>query len=433
MFQKLLTDEFQLEDYQLKGIKYALKHHYSINASGLGTGKTLMGLTTAFFHQSKIEKFPVLIVVPACVRYNWEKEIHKFSATPKKVIQLRTAKVAEADFAICTYNYLRTKYKALKGKFRMVIFDEAHALKNITTKITLVAHEFLEREKFDLALFLTGTPIKNKIPELYSLLCLCAYNPRMTSGVDVIDEYSYYEFANRFCFVTKKRIKGGRHIKQYYGLKNKPLLKTLLRDKFFRTSSEILGLDKPIIKYVEVDFAKDSELVDAWQGFNKGKGKDSAVKREAAVFQAKYTKEYVNELISGGHAPVVVFTDHIESAEIISKGVKGECRFITGEVSDSIRDASVDLFQKGELDAIVLTYGTSSTGINLQNGNQMVLNDLPWVPEDLTQAMARIRRKGQQKQCFYHIITGGKMAKYIQENILNPKKKTLEAFYGNTK
>ena len=433
MFQKLLTDEFQLEEYQLKGIQYALKHHYSINASGLGTGKTLMGLTAAFYHQSKIDKFPVLIVVPACVRHNWEKEIHKFSATPKKVVQLKTAKVEESDFAICTYNYLRTKYKALKGKFRMVIFDEAHALKNITTKITLVAHEFLEREKFDLALFLTGTPIKNKIPELYSLLCLCAYNPRGTSGTDVIDEYSYYEFANRFCFVTKKRIRGGRHIRQYYGLKNKPLLKTLLKDKFFRTSSEILGLDKPIIKYVEVDFAKDSELVEAWQGFNKGKGKDSAVKREAAVFQAKYTKEYVNELISSGHSPVVVFTDHIESAEIISKGIKGECRFITGEVSDNIRDASVDLFQKGELDAIVLTYGTSSTGINLQNGNQMVLNDLPWVPEDLTQAMARIRRKGQQKQCFYHIITGGKMAKYIQENILNPKKKTLEAFYGNTK
>ena len=430
MFQKLLTDEFQLEDYQLKGIKYALKHHYSINASGMGTGKTLMALTAAYFHQSKIEKFPVLVVAPACVRYNWEKEINKSSATPKKVVQLKTSKVSEgADFYICTYNYLRTKYKALKKKFRMVIFDEAHALKNITTKITLVAHEFLEKEQPDLAIFLTGTPIKNKIPELYSLLCLCAYNPRATSGVDVIEEYSYYEFSNKFCFATRKRIRGGRYIKQFYGLKNKPLLKTLLKDKFFRTSSEVLGLDKPIIKYIEVEFPNDSELVEAWEGFNKGKSKDSSVKKEAAIFQAKYTKEYVNELITSGHSPVVVFTDHVDSASSISKGIRGESRFISGETSDNDRDSSVDLFQKGELDAIVLTYGTSSTGINLQNSSQMVLNDLPWVPEDLSQAMARIRRKGQEKQCFYHIITGGKMAKYIQENILNPKKKTLEKFY----
>ena len=429
MFQHLLKDEYQLEDYQLKGIKYALKHHYSVNASGLGTGKTLMGLTTAYFHQSKIDKFPVLLVVPSCVRYNWEREIHRTSAVPKKVVQLRDAHVEDCDFAICTYDYLRVKYKALKGKFRMAIFDEAHALKNITTKITLVAHEFLEKEQFDLAVFLTGTPIKNRVSEIYSLLCLCAYNPRMTSGVDVIDEYSYYEFCNRFCFVSVKRLRSGRRIKEFYGLKNKPLLNTLLKDKFFRVESDVLGLDKPILNYVEVKFKKDTELVAAWENFNRGKGKNSTVKKEAALFQAKYTKDYTNELINSGHSPVVIFTDHVDSAELISKGVKGQCRFIHGKVSDSDRASAVDLFQKGELDAIVLTYGTSSTGINLQNSNQMVLNDLPWVPEDLTQALARTRRKGQKKQCFYHIVTGGKMTKYIQENILNPKKKTLEAFY----
>lgn len=412
----LLKPDYHLKPWQEKLVKYALTHHYCINASGMGVGKTLASLAVAYYHQRNKE-FPVLVVCPAGLITNWEAEIERTSISPDKI----------KEFLVISYNNFKANYPKYKN-YPMVIFDEAHALKNIDAKVTQAAHTFLETYQPDVALFLTGTPIKNRIPELYSLLCLCAYNKRKTSGLDVIEEYSFYEFQNRFCYVEMKKF-AGRKVRTYYGLKNKDLLKTLLKDKYIRFKSEVLGLDKPIIKHIQIEYPEGHALQKAWEEHNKDKSKGGDQKAQAAYYVAPFTTEYCDGLLDSGVDCLVIFSCHVNSAEHIAEHYGKKCRLITGKTSVGDRNTAISDFQNGKVNILVLTVGTSSTGLNLQRANHCVFNDVPWVPEDLSQAMARIDRQGQKRQTFFHFMEGGKIGRHITDNILNPKIKTIKEFH----
>jgi superfamily II DNA or RNA helicase len=152
----------------------------------------------------------------------------------------------------------------------------------------------------------------------------------------------------------------------------------------------------------------------------------STAKSNTAVAKCQQTAEFVKQLIREEKGPVVVFSDHVQSSKDLqtiiaqgdgSKGSRFRVALIIGETPMGNRSATVDKFQRGELDCLVGSIGACSTGITLTRSNIVVFNDLSWVPSRNMQALGRIYRISQARHCLSYTMVGGKMDKKIAEKL----------------
>jgi SWI/SNF-related matrix-associated actin-dependent regulator 1 of chromatin subfamily A len=376
----------KLYPFQREGVEYALSHHYSINACEMGLGKTVqaLALDQAIGRQS-------LIVCPAYLKQNWADEFHKWGST----------NYAPIIISYEEFTNRKSSWNAIS--FGVVVFDEAHYLKNMNAKRTKAAHKFVQQAKPEYLLLLTGTPIKNRVCEFYSLLKLCSYNPKKTSGLPLIK--GYYHFADKLSYREEFKLPNGIKVVKHSGLKNKPLLLKYLEGKYFRRAAKD-ELDLPRITRTHISCninqGLESELA---AEFEQNNPHISTAKKETALAKAEHTIDFANELFDQELQPLLIFTDHIGSADAIHRGLRGgrgsrrgSC--ITGATSPEDRAALVEEFQAGKTEYLVCTIGSMSTGFTLTATNRIIFNDLSWCPADNAQAEARIHRIGQTRPCF---------------------------------
>ena len=303
----------------------------------------------------------------------------------------------------------------LFANYKNVIADEAHYLKNVKATRTKAFHQYIQDFKPHRLLLLTGTPIKNRVEEFYSLFLLCSYNKRGTSGKQL--EMSYFEFQDTF---MKWRWKDKHcRFKEYYGVKNLEELEDLKKDKYLRRESFDIRGTKIKDIYIEMapDNEGDPELLAEFEAFNKGVAVDTRAKVKSARLMAPLTVKYLKELKEAKVGPVVVFTQHIEPLDIITDALVKIKGLALGRIDASMsvkkRQEQVDLLMEGKLDFLLGTFGTMSTGYTMIESCNVVFNDPSWVPGDNDQAKMRIDRLGQMKGCTAHHIVGSRVTKYI--------------------
>jgi intein/homing endonuclease len=299
------------------------------------------------------------------------------------------------------------------------LVHNCHYLKEVTTGRTEAIHRYIYENSIKRVYLLTGTPIKNRIEEYYSLISICNYNPKI--------EFSYFlekfpevvSFADHFSYRNEYEIfKGYRKIKivNWSGLKNEDELKGWLKDIYFtRPASYPPVTRKDVVVCDEADF----ELEMSFNEFVE-RGSEASVlpqvKSQAAMNKTKYTIAYCKELLSSGEADsLVIYSDHIEPAKKIAEAFGVEA--ITGQTRPEVRQKMASDFQFKKTQVIVATIGSFSTGVTLTRANNMVFNDYPWVPGDMEQAEHRINRIGQTRHCVYHRILGSPQDRYILETI----------------
>jgi SNF2 family DNA or RNA helicase len=185
----------------------------------MGLGKTIQAIALINTRLAK----PILIVCPAYLKHNWRKELKRWCDLP------------QWPFVVSYEEFTRT-HSILVKSCDTIIFDEAHYLKNMQAKRTKAAHKFIKTIKPTYLLLLTGTPIKNRVPEFYSLLKLCSYNPKKTSGLPITK--GYYHFADKLSHREEYKLPSGIKVVKYSGLKNKRLLLKYLKDKYFRKAAK---------------------------------------------------------------------------------------------------------------------------------------------------------------------------------------------------
>lgn len=409
---------------QKDGIKFLMKHHYCILNGKPGVGKTIMATAVMCLSGGKS-----ICVVPSSLKINWKKEIGKYCDKKVEVINTGSAagkaNFSSADIIIISYSLLHKLPDSTLSSTKNYIFDEAHYLCNLESDRTQVAHQIIEDYAPERAILLSGTPIKNRVGEYYSLLALCSYNQKGTSGVDISISYpDQYSWNDTFSYREEYKV-GRRRLVRYSGTRNIPELKRLLKNKIMKiTLEEVTEIPPLLEKDVIVEY-NESSLIDAWADFNTDRSKThiASSKAKAALLKAPFTKDYANDLLSSGE-PVVVFTDHVASAHTIHKGIKNS-RLITGATPTKQRAAYVEGFQNGEFDCLVATIGSANTGFTLTRASNMVVNDLAWVEADNEQMRKRIHRISQTKKAVIHYILGSKIdikiKKILQEKIKNLK------------
>ena len=382
---------------------FILKHKYIGDFSEMGTGKSLSALT-AFAEMKRQDPLAVMLVVcPPGLANNWRAEIGKhtiFSVAD-------TFAIDDSDIYIVSYTKL-DKAEALFRLATFVVADEAHYLKNMDAKRTRFFHALMELYSpvyFDYA---TGTPLKNRVPEAYSMLRLWEYGPNLPK---ISDSYpSYYTFCCRFTNVRETPFG-----QKYEGMKNVDELRKYITPFTIRHPASVLALPELSETDVVVSYNDDPALAMAFERFtDKGVGAEISVKRDSAVATAKFTAEFIRYALEQGSGPVVVFSDHIKPLEIMALELSGfKVGIISGETPMAERQPLVDRLNGGKLDVLLGTFGAMSAGYNLTAANLLVVNDPPWVPGDYEQAKKRIHRKGQERPCRIVRVIGSKVVETI--------------------
>ncbi|MEI6211196.1 MAG: DEAD/DEAH box helicase, partial [bacterium] len=169
----------QLRPYQIDGFHFlaylAVNHFGGILADDMGLGKTLQALTWLLWLRAEAGKEPgaVLIVCPKSVTDNWLAEAARFAPALRVRIwhggeaAAGLATPAVADVHVINYNQLRLAEESVcSADWLAVVLDEGQYIKNPSSQVSQIARRMRARHR----LVLTGTPIENRLLDLWSLL-----------------------------------------------------------------------------------------------------------------------------------------------------------------------------------------------------------------------------------------------------------------------
>lgn len=404
--------------YQVEGANFALSYYYTLNKDEPGLGKTLQALLAVCELLKKHPNKKALVIAPQYLRKNWAAEIAEWTHLEINFYDhSEPVEMFDSDIVVVSYYQVRKYWERFaEEKFDFVIIDEAHNFKNPKAKQTISLLQLVQSGKPEYLLQLTGTPIKNRIPDIFVPLFLMAMSPKTDNPIT--KKYrSYFLFCYNFCIVRKTPFGT-----QFTGMKNVDELRTYLKGRVIgRKKKDVVDLPEVVEKNVIVDYKESPELLREYEAFNGVvESAESSAKAESARLTAPFTSEYVLDLLEQEVGPVVVFTDHRAPLPIIQKALADKgytCEVIQGGLSEKKREAIKERFQAGTIDVLLATIGSFSTGVTLTRAHHLVFNDLPWVPALLQQAMDRIHRLGQTETCFIHYMTGPVVGKKILRSI----------------
>lgn len=398
-----------LYPFQREAIAFHLAHPYSLNFSEMGTGKTRVALATA-----KAVGGELAVFGPAFLKETWAEE----------------GRVAEMPHRYFAYSQLhKLKPKDLEG-YTFWVADEVHCLKNPSAIRTASFHTLLCNLVPAYFLGLTGTPIKNRVPDIWTLLGFLNSSPTQPARLNGHLK-SYYAFSRHFCFIEKFTV-NGRQLEKYKGIRPervaefRALLKGAgVRYKVDDVLAELPPMTRTIISHT---LQLTSGLMEAFEAYQAGSKYNISAKVNSALLKAPATIEYCQTLQEGSSGPLLVFTDHLESARLMADNLGGY--LVTGETHMEVRADLVKQFQAGYIPVLIATIGALSLGVTLTAARHVVFNDLSWVPANNAQAEKRIHRIGQKEVCFAHYIDATPTDAYIRKMLFQKMETIVTALEG---
>lgn len=408
----------ELLEHQKQTVDFLLKKKCVGDWSKMGTGKSLSSLASivAVREADLLGNLKAVVVCPPFLCENWLHEIRKHTTLIGSPHFLTPD--PKADIYVVSYTQL-SKAEAVFKICDFWITDEAQYLKNLDAGRTKTFFELFFKYTPEYFMQLSGTPMRNRIAETYSFLSLWArwgVKPAITEKYE-----SFYTFCVRFTNVIQ-----GKHGISTGGSKNVDELRTYIKPHSIKHEASVLNLPELSESDIAVSYKENVELERA---FNEFRGDtfsaEITVKVQSATATAPFTGNYVSEAIDQGEGPVIVFSDHRNPIEIMELELsKYRVRSITGSTSMDKRSEYIRMFQNGQLDCLLGTYGAMSTGHTLTASNLMVLNDPPWSPSEYEQAKKRSHRLGQDRPCRVVRVIGSSVTTLIYKTLAS-KIKTI--------
>lgn len=410
----------QLRTYQSEGVERLIALMSSRGSALLadepGLGKTIQVIELI----NRMGFNRVLIVCPASLRLNWHSELDKWlTFTPQHI-------------EILSYEGVVSGYTEV-SHYDLVVFDEAHYLKNPSAKRTKAC---LSLES-DYRLFLTGTPVVNRPMEMYPILKTCGLRLNKT------------DFGKRYCD-GKLKIVRWRPTKKYAwdfsGASHVEELNAALRRSVMvrRTKKEVLSeLPRKIRQVVELDFAlPESEALktavdNMFRGFtsaaaNIGELRSiaftelSKARLDIAKAKLPHILSFAEDLLEEENK-LVVFAYHREVIDAIAEHFGGDAVKLYGGLSDKHKDAAVQAFQNGTARVFVGQVTAAGTGLTLTAAHTMLFAELDWVPGNIIQCEDRCHRFGQTEPVrVFHLTCRGSVDARMVKALVD-KQKVIEA------
>lgn len=386
-------------------------------------GKTIQAIGYCALHH---EKRPVLVIVPASLKGNWEKEIKE--CIPDGNVQIITGRTPcdyyEINgFIIINYDILKYHLEYLdKVPFKTIIIDECHYIKNVKAERTKAARFLAKKVKEVIAL--SGTPITNKPLEFFTILNIL--QPKVFK--------SWWYYVTKFCGAKKG----------YWGLElggatnTEELHNILIRTVMLRRLKKDVLKDLPdkIRTVVPLDIQNDKEYKKAHKEFidwflsgsinNKlAMVEMEKLKQVAAMGKMKQVIDWIDNFLNTGEK-LVVFATHKKVINILMEKYKSIAIKIDGSVSPSKRTGIVNKFQKdNSVKLFVGNIKAAGVGLTLTAASNVVFLEYPYVPSDILQAEDRCHRIGQDNAVnVWYLVAKDTIEEQLLE-ILNAKAEVL--------
>jgi SWI/SNF-related matrix-associated actin-dependent regulator 1 of chromatin subfamily A len=372
----------KLYDHQDAGIQHLLRNPTAYLGDEMGLGKTIQAIVAA----DNIDCDYVLVVCPASLVKNWEREISQFSLTPSKFYVYSYGKIPESI-----------------SKQALLICDEAHFIKNWTAQRTRkVAKLALTASKVWL---MSGTMLTRSAIDAYVPLSLLAKQSPTKNG--------YFGFAYQYCEIKKDKF--GMKIG---GTKNEHLLKTEL-SRFYlgRKKNEVLDLPEKIrsTMSIKIDMKIAKESAHLYELFEEGKlsvtSGDGAhfatVRKNVGIGKVKKGLEYIEDQFGESEESVVIFAYHKDVVALIQSALP-DSRTITGDTSLAEKQKNVEDFQAGKYRYLIGNILACGTGFTLTRASHAVFFEVDVTPSNNLQAEDRIHRIGQTGTCNIHYLCAEK-------------------------
>ncbi len=405
--------------YQKEGVEFALRKGRSLIADDMGLGKTIQAIAAAEGMKSLYGISKVLIICPTSLKYQWKSEIQKFTDSKVTVIEgnmhNRERQYEDDSFYnICSYNVVGRDIKAInKNNFDLVILDEAQRIKNWKTKTAAN----VKRVESKYCIVLTGTPLENKIEELYSVVQVV--NPLLLGAL--------------FRFVSEHQIteeETGKVI-GYKGLnKITEILKDVLIRRHKRDVLKQLPerMDKNLfvpMTAMQIAYYADAydvvcRLVNKWRKFGYLDEQDRqrllinlnlmrmACNSTFIIDQKTRHDTKIDELMNildevfeSGDEKVVIFSQWERMTRIVGQELdQRNIRFenLHGGIASKDREQLFENFRNDPESRVFLSTDAGGVGLNLQSASLLINLDLPWNPAVLEQRIGRIHRMGQKRK-----------------------------------
>ncbi len=402
--------------YQQEGVAFAVFRSGAIIADEMGLGKTIQAIATAVMKKKLFNFKRTLIICPASLKEQWKQEIEKFSYEKAVVVdglpeqRAELYRTSDAYFLIANYETVLRDWREMnKMETDFIILDEAQKIKNFST-ITAQSIKLLEKKH---ALVITGTPIENRLIDLYSV-------------VQFIDEHflaPLWEFSYQHCYFDENK---SDKITGYYNLQNlnerlKPILIRREKRRVIKDLPKLTEITVPVPMALEqqvyhADYAKGiaaiirkkfispfdlQKLMLLMSNMRMVCDSTFLVDKETHFSPKLHELKYIllEKLdLKNNKNKVIIFSEWVTMLQLIGK-LLHECGIgfaqLSGQVAIKNRDKLVKKFENEPDCQVFLSTEAGGAGLNLQVADTVINFELPWNPAKKNQRIGRIDRLGQ--------------------------------------
>lgn len=453
----------QLRPYQLRGLSWlAYLERLGFGAclaDDMGLGKTIQVIAGILYDAATSPAAgPTLLVAPTSVVGNWRRETGRFAPSLKAVIHhgpgrprtpdgLREA-IAGADMVVVSFGVARLDAKILRGvPWRRLVVDEAQNIKNPSAAVT----KAIRGIKASRRVALTGTPVENRLTDLWSLFSVL--NPGYLGTITAFRKTIERPIMRKGDEATAQRL---RRMVRPFILRRMKTDKAIIKDlpekveqlAYCNLTPEQASLYAAVLKDLESRLDEKSgverlglvlsTLTRLKQICNHPAQflQDGSDFTESRSHKLARTCAMLDEIEAEGESALVFtqFTEIGKSLEaLFRKRYASAVYYLHGGTSRTRREHLVEEFQNPNSPAaiFVLSLKAGGTGLTLTRANHVIHFDRWWNPAVENQATDRAYRIGQSKRVLVHkMVTMGTLEERIDE-LIESKKRLADEIIGS--
>jgi superfamily II DNA or RNA helicase len=405
-----------LYPYQRQGMLHLAFTERALLADEMGLGKTIQAIAAcALLYRLGTAK-RALVVTPASLKTEWEEQIGRFTVLPLNVVygarRQRLAAYADpAFFTIVNYEQVRSDALDINRILHpdVVVLDEAQRIKNWSTGTA----QAVKRLRGRYAFVLTGTPVENRIDELYSIIEFLdptLFGPlfRFNRDYYILDdkgrpaEYKNLEAMHeklRTVMLRRRKTDVETELPARTDHNRFVAMNAAQRGMYEEHSANVARLvaiakRRPLSPQEQDKLMRELAMMrmccDAVYILDQSDKKSPKVDELETIF---------DEALENPEVKIVLFSEWVRMLELVKMlctRKKIGYAWHTGSVPQRRRRAEINLFKNDPSCRVFLSSDSGGVGLNLQNASMVINCDLPWNPARLEQRIARVWRKHQK-------------------------------------
>jgi SNF2 family DNA or RNA helicase len=418
-----------LRPYQLRGLAW-LTEMCDLGVGGcladdMGLGKTVQVIALHLARHAAGEAFPTLVVCPTSLLGNWERELNRFApAVPVRRFHggdRHLDDLAAGEVVLVTYGVIRRDRAALaEVSWGLVVADEAQHVKN---PLSRTARE-LRALPSGVRVALTGTPVENRLSELWSILdwttpgLLGTLESFRREVAVPVERDRNPEATERFARVVRPFLLRRRKSDPGIAPELPPKTET---DRVVPLTAEQATLYEAVVReaLAEIEradgMARRGLVLKLLTGLKQICNHPAQFLHQRGPLAGRSGKlaaldELLDVILDEGDS-VLVFSQYVQMARLVEAHLGGRgisTLLLHGQVPAAGRETMVSRFQAGEVPVFLLSLKAGGTGLNLTRATHVVHYDRWWNPAVEDQASDRAYRIGQDRPVQIHrLVTEG--------------------------